>query len=360
MRVSAETSTARTLQAVREVRAHMTATFPLVDHVAVHRILAAHDIRKYPDALMLVQPAGIEVTRSAFWRRQPAQPSPPPRKPRALPFFSGPYYRLANDDLRGLDIPMVLHWQIHGRLEGRSPHPFIDVGWLSDQLPGALPGEVVDVYLTDRTQWLLSPSPYVETEAFMLSGRWDGATHPLLQIIRDFPVDPWLRGRVAVIDLAEADDELQLAATVLTSRNPGLARLSPFSVFGPADGQVPDAGPGRFRVVPGFALGSDQRLLATAGNQVLSGDGTAVRLSDRVVVLDTRDVVVCDRLVFVTSPLEKLAVEQLATGPVDGLLVAPYDAAQQEAFDRAGVAVLPHSRQVTVEATSVELVGEAS
>jgi hypothetical protein len=353
---------ARTLEALREVRAHMRRTFPQVDHVEVHRILANRGISRYPDALMLVQPEGIELPkRSAPWRRDPP-PSPPRlRKGRPLPLFSEAYYRLANADLRDLDLSMVLHWQVHGRLEGRSPHPFIDLGWLSAQISDALPGEVVDVYLTDRTRWLATPSPYVETEAFMLSGPWDGVTHPLLQIIRDYPVDPWLRGRLGVIDLAEADDELQMAAGVLTARNPGLAQLSPFSVFEPS--AVPEdlgIGPASFRVVPGFVLAVGDQLIATPGDEVISGDGTAVRLADRVVVLDARDAVVCDTLVFVTSTLDLPALERLARDAVGGTLVAPFDSDQQKVLERLGVATLPHSRQVTVDAGSVELVGRPS
>lgn len=353
-----EPDLAETLQAVREVRAHLRTTFPLVDHVAVHRILSTHGILRYPDALMLVQPRGVVVPKRKGWRRAPQEPSPRPRKGRPLPYFSEAYYRLANADLRHLDLPMILHWQLHGRPEGRSPHPFIDIGWLSDQIPDALPGEVMDVYLTDRTQWLASPSRYVETEAFMLSGPWDGTTHPLLQILRDYPVEPWLRGRLGVIDLAEAADHLQIAAGVLAARNPGLAQLSSFSVFERSDAHgESDLRPGSFRVVPGFLLARDDRVISAPGDDVLSDDGTAVRSDKDVVVLDTRDVVACNKLVFVTSALDEAVLERVARSAAPDMLIAPFDMAQQEHLERVGVGTLRHSRQLTVKAEVVELVG---
>jgi hypothetical protein len=102
------------------------------------------------------------------------------------------------------------------------------------------------------------------------------------------------------------------------------------------------------------------QLIATPGDEVISGDGTAVRLADRVVVLDARDAVVCDTLVFVTSTLDLPALERLARDAVGGTLVAPFDSDQQKVLERLGVATLPHSRQVTVDAGSVELVGRPS
>jgi hypothetical protein len=331
----------------------------MVDHVAVHRILAEHGIHRYPDALMLVQPEDVAVPKGTPWGRKSQQSPTRLRKGRALSYFSEPYYRLANPDLRDLDLSMVLHWQVHGRLEGRPPHPFIDLDWLSTQITDSLPGEVLDVYLTDRTRWLTSPGPYVETEAFVVSGPWDGVTHPFLQIIRDYPVDPWLRGRLGVIDLADADGDLQLAAGVLTARNPGLARLSSFSVF-EAGGEAPrtPVGHGLFRVVPGFVLAADSRLIWTVDDEVLSADGTALRLDGRVVVLDARDSVTCASLVFVTSPLAEATVERLARDATADTLVAPYDAAQQTSLERLGVQTLALGRQLTVDAASVELVGE--
>lgn len=357
-----EHGVSNTLQAIREVRAHLRTTYPRVDHVAVHRILAAHGISRYPDALMLRQPEGLDAPkRSAPWRRRPEQPATRLRKGRPLPYFSEAYYRLANPDLRDLDVSMVLHWQTYGRVEGRSPHPFLDVGWLSTQIPEALPGEAVDLYLTDRTLWLASPSPYVETEAFMLSGRWNPVSHPLLQIIRDHPVEPWVRGRLGVIDLAGADDELQMAAAVLAARKPGLTQLSSFAVLEPAAEREPASlGAATYRVIPGFLLAAGEHLIAAPGSDVLSGDGTAVRLSERMVAVQTRDTLTCDTLVFVTAPLEEAAIERLATDAVGGTLVAPFDVTQQVALERLGVATIPHSRQRTVEAGSVELVGGAS
>lgn len=357
-----EPSLAQVLRAVREVRAHLRQTYPEVDHLAVLRILADHGIRQYPDALMLRQPRGFVVPKRTVWRRRPPPAAPRRKKVRSLRLFSESYYRLANPDLRDLDVPLVLHWQIHGRPRGRSPHPFIDVGWLSSQIPDALPGEVVDVYLTDRTKWIASPSPYVETEAFMSFGPWDGRTHPLLQILRHYPVDPWLRGRLGVIDLADADDDLRLAAGVLTARNPAFASLSSFSVFEPSDASGdPEIGPDVFRVVPGFLLAVGNQAISTPGDEVVSGDGTAIRLIDRrVVVLDTRDRVACDRLVFVTSPLDETAVERLVGSTVPGTSVAPFDAAQQEMLERLGITTLAHSRQMTVDAACVELIGRSS
>jgi hypothetical protein len=360
--VRTEPSLAQTLRAVRGVRAHLRRTYPEFDHAAVHRILEEHDIRRYPDALMMREPKAISASRRSLWgRHRPSQPPPRSRKVRPLRLFSESYYRLANPDLRDSDLPLVLHWQVHGRLEGRSPHPFIDVGWLSSQIPNALPGEVVDVYLTDRTKWIASPSPYVETEAFMSFGPWDGTTHPLLQILRRHSVDPWIRARLGIIDLADADDALRLAAGVLTARNPAFAALSSLSIFEPSTTRGdPEIESETLRVVPGFVLADDSRVISSPSEEVLSGDGTAIRLIDgRVVMLDTRDIVACDRLIFVTSPLDDGAVETLVGRADAGTCVAPFDAAQQEMLECLGITTLAHSRQIAVRTAHVEFVGRS-
>jgi hypothetical protein len=341
---------------VREVRAHLKRRFPAIDHREVGRILASHGLRHYPDALMLVEPAGAMPSRGPFGRRNGKPADAKLRQARPLPYFSEAYYRLANDDVRDLDVPMVLHWQVFGRVKGRSPHPFLNADQLAEQIPDVLPGEVVDAYLTDARRWLLSPSPYLETESFMLAGPWDGRTHPWLQIMRDYRFDPWMRGRLGVIDLADADDELQLAAAVLTARNLRLTRLTGFTVFEP--GAVDDAA-GAFRVVPGFFLGRGHTLLATTGRDVISGDTTAIRLQDRVLVVDVRDTVTCGTLVFITTPLDESALTTLATAHGDDALVAPLDADQGAALERLGVRTLPHARQARVEAEKLEIVGES-
>ncbi len=348
-----EPGVAETQAAVRDVRAHLRRTNPSIDHQAIGRILASHGLRHYPDALMLEEPDGAIPRRQLIPRRR-KRAGQKRQKAEPLPYFSEAFYRLAHDDLRDLEIPMVLHWQIHGRIEGRSPHPFIDIDWLSEQMPDVLPCDVVDLYLTDKTRWLVSPSPYIETESFMLTGPWDGVTHPWLQIMRHHAVDPWMRGVLGVIDLADADDELRMAAIVLTAENPGPSKISGFSVF--SEGGRND-GHGTFTVVPGFFMGRDAATLVSCGNDVLSADATAIRLRDRFVAMDVRNKAQCTTLVFVTSAVAASKLEALATAHGEDSLFAPIDAAQQETLQQLGARTLTPGRQINVEAAAVEILG---
>jgi len=40
---------------------------------------------------------------------------------------------------------------VFGRVEGRTPHPFVDVSWLREAIPDAMPGDELDRYLGDRS-----------------------------------------------------------------------------------------------------------------------------------------------------------------------------------------------------------------
>jgi len=263
-----------------------------------------------------------------------------------------PYYRLAYPDVATAR-NVRRHFERHGKLEGRSPHPFVDVARLAAQMPDVRLAEVFDTYLRDRARWELSPSPYLDVETFMRSGPWNGRTHPLVQILRDRPAEPWVRSRLGMIDLASAEDPRRIAAGLLALRHPGLIRLSRLEFWPATAGAtepVEDLGPGRYRVAAGFLIARGAAQVAAIGSDVVSDDGTLVRTPDGVLGILVADTMTA-RTVHVLRPQSE--VEEILLAEED--LVAPATAGQLERLRAIGHRTLPLGRQYEVDAQRVVL-----
>jgi len=272
-------------------------------------------------------------------------------RPREV-LWLAPYYRLAYPDVATASNARR-HFERHGKLEGRSPHPFVDVARLAVQMPDVRLAEVFDTYLKDRARWELSPSPYLDVEAFMRSGPWNGRMHPLVQILRDRPTEPWVRSRLGVIDLASADDPQRIAAGLLALRHPGLIRLSHLQFWSAARGlaePVGEFGPGRYRVAAGFLIAQGDAEFAEVGSDVVSADGTLVRTPNGVL-----GVVVGDRMKARTLHVlrSESALEDIPLTADD--LVAPATESQVEKLGMAGHRTLPLGRQYEVDVQRVVL-----
>jgi hypothetical protein len=345
----------RTLRVLAQLRDELRRSYPLVDRARLRRVLRKSRLSSWPEAF-LVGRAPTGGALATLYRRLGGSP-----RVASHPLFSADFYRFANPDIAAGNVDPWLHYQVYGRLEGRSPHPFVDLNGLARQLDGEPIGSALDRYLSDRRAWVLSPGPYVDVESFVAEGPWDGRTHPLVQILRDYPTDPWVRLRLGTIDLGSAAGPaaLALAAGLLALRNPGLAATSGLSSW--TRGRPAEVTAGEpLRVVPGFFVGAAGGEVAATGGHILSADATVVRTPELVVALDAGAEHQCERLVFLFAETPPAETDRLlaAAGPDD--LVAPATEGQAEraaARDRRALVV---GRQATVVARSLELAAGSS
>lgn len=229
------------------------------------------------------------------------------RRPLAMhALFDPTYYRIANPDLAATRVPEWLHYQVFGRIEGRSPHPLLSVSTLADQMPGVPVVDVIDEYLRDSQWWSCAPSPYVDTAQFVARGPWDGRTHPFLQIVEQHMNQPWVRTDLLQIDSSSTgstDNRAGVAAAVVLmgigTRRYG---VSTPTMRWPL-GRVPSSTePGLYRMLPGSFLAHEGTVEAFLGApRGRSLDGTAFLLATEAVMRKPAETITVERL-FMLQP----------------------------------------------------------
>src|SRR5690606_32920013 len=99
--------------------------------------------------------------------------------------------------------------------------------------------------------------------------------------------EPWVRSRLQTLDLGSARrSSTSLAVGVLRSRNAALFDISRVHVWTRAVGRAP-AARGTATVIPGFLLAVDGVEQVADSTALLSPDGTAARLDDVVVTIES-------------------------------------------------------------------------
>lgn len=349
----------RDASCLREIRAELTATYPRVRAFNVIRILRRHGLSRFPAGLLLDAPTLAAGPRSALALLLRAGH---PRFARGLqwhPLFSADFYEGVNPDVVAGGANPWLHYQVHGRTEGRSPHPLIDIDYLSAGIPGALRSELVDSYLGTPALWRLDPGPYVECTRFLLSGPWDGSTNPLQQIVRDHLSSPWVHQRLMLVDAQAAGSArgLLVAAAVLLTRHAasGLGALQLWR----APGTVLPSGTADYTVVPGMFVGSGAATLVAQGSAVMSADTTVLRAGDGFASLRSGHAMSVASLVIIDTDLDDAALSALV-GRGGSLALAPHSLDQHAALQRIaggqGVRILQPGLQVHVTADELEVV----
>ncbi len=340
----------RDTEALADLRARLTRDFPVFDVGAARHILRRHGLAKPPAGLLLDRLPGRGAAHSV-------------RHTGAHPLFSPGYYLAAHPDIATAGAPAWLHYQVFGRAEGRSPHPFIDVAWLRDALPDAPFGGEVDRYLSDRSAWFIEPGPYTEAARFALSGQWSGDEAPLAEIVRAHPREPWVHERLMVVDLSGEAATARLAAfaTVLGAAPTGV-RTPSLAVWTTADeGDLADpAGP--YLVVPGFFAGAGNRRLWWAGDTAISPDRTAAATADEVVTVASGSRVTGSVLVLFTSYEGRTDLDATVRDAVPRTVFAPSSRAVEVSLrqlrrdlGRPDLTVLTHGTQTTVEAERLDV-----
>jgi hypothetical protein len=272
------------------------------------------------------------------------------------PLFSEPFYLVSNPDLADLGISPWLHYQVFGRVEGRTPHPLIDIGRLAVSMPGVRRSELVDEYFADPTRWLIDPSSYVDTQAFALTGPWNGATHPLKEIVSLHATGPWIHSRLMVVDSADdsASRSRLIAAGALLVLAGGSSRVATMKAWSSSfSGR--EFGAGSYTVIPGYFLGTGSTEIASDAVGTLSPDSSMIRHATGFVNIVRGPQSTADTLIYVEGELRREELQGIVRRSSGTTAVAPGTAAQEMAlnalcaeYGMTGITVLEHGVQVHV------------
>lgn len=149
---------------VSEIREMCRSSFPNAPIAEIVQALAESGARRFPPELML--PGELHNNRTTFLidsvteyiDRQMTDSC-------RLIMFSPDFYKLANPDVAGIPVSPWLHYQVFGRMEGRSPHPLISIPRLAYHYPEVTVEMLVDTYLRDSANVSVQASNYVDMSA---------------------------------------------------------------------------------------------------------------------------------------------------------------------------------------------------
>ncbi len=282
------------------------------------------------------------------------------REIRWHPLFSAEYYDAVNPDIAAAGVSPWLHYHVHGRAEGRSPHPLIDSEFLAVSVSEVLRSEVIDRYLTSPRLWVFDTSPYVDCQKFVLSGNWDGVSNPLTQIVTHYLDSQWVRKRLMLVDSPSpsAARARMIGSTVLLTRNHPGSQFAPISIWAPRSGAIQPSGEktaAEYTVVPGFFLGSRGKEVASHDGVRISPDSTVIRLVTEFLSVGSGRSVSSENLVYLTGPCVRGYLSEIVDSMDGPTFISPDSAAQAlalaqvlETRDAPHIEVLPYGVQVKV------------
>jgi len=312
--------------ALRELRDLLAASYPAIPVRALVRAARRRGLTSFPPGLLV---AGSLSDRSAAGPSARLSAAARRRNDGSLhPLFSAEYYATANADVGASGVSPWLHYQVFGRVEGRSPHPLVDVTHLSASLPGIRVPDAVDEYLARRELWVIDPGPYVDCLRFTLFGGWDPAQHPLQQIVSTQLRSHWVHQRLMLVDASSNDGAAARLAGVgyLLARNTNAGRFARVTTWSRDASPAPDRGD--YTVVPGFFLGVQGSELWADQHGVASQDSTVVRALAETISVENGQRITADQLVYVTAHLDREQLDSLV-GSMESGVIAPHNRAQE-------------------------------
>lgn len=350
------------LACAREIRAELAAAYPRVRVSRIRKLVRKFGLKTLP-AGMLLQNSRLA---GSLFRMFLAQFPGGTRAVKWHPLFDESSYRLLNPDVAAIRVSPWLHFQVFGRAEGRSPHPFIDVDFLSASMPSVLRGEVIDHYLSLPEFWMLDPSPYVDVQAFLLSGRWDGRTHPLTQIVAQGLSSQWVHHRLMLIDNAGDVDggSRVLAAATLLAREGSPSRLLQLKTWRVAEtATTAPLGEREYTVVPGFFLGYDDVVLSHARAAALSPDGSMINMGADIVSVNIGSHIAASEFLVLDGALSRRELSEVLDAASHDTIISPSSGWQQQAVEEIirarslkKIRVLPIGVQVRVTTSRMSII----
>ena len=346
---------------VQKVRQELADGFPRVDAGLIARIVRRAGRTRLPEALLVEGSIDDASPEGALARIQAASDPVRGRERDPHVLFSNQFYDFAHPAVRAAGIAPWLHFQVFGVTEGRSPSFLLDIDYLLQAIPDVPRSSVVDSYLTDPALWFASPSPYVNTERFVLSGEWDHRQHPLKQIITTNT--HWLQSRLMLVDSAwgsDAQARLNGAGYLLSALGPvsEVSGLHAWTTSGVSLKPRESAFVGT--VVPGFMVADDEGEAFALSDHGQSHDHTVVRLPHEHLALRSGKVLTMDRLVVLGGDLDSAQLADVLERAPGGTALAPFSRDQEivlrAAAPSVAVVVLPWGVQARVRAGSLAVV----
>jgi hypothetical protein len=197
--------------------------------------------------------------------------------------FSREYYLAAHPDVASAGLDAWHHFSNHGFLEGKSPSPYIDPSYMADLVGVPLRDVFLEAF-SNKEHWATNTSPYVDIQNFVISGPWDGYSHPLLQIVEEFHTNsPWIRFSTAFSDLPSLPEKAQriLAVSLLShmnSKNFKFSQVKDMLHMEYATSNFDFESEEEVDCIPGFHVAAKgQSYSLDTENAVLSPDKTAIR-----------------------------------------------------------------------------------
>ncbi len=360
-------STTASARCVDAVRSYLARSYPHADPKRILGIIAMHGVDRIPLELLIGGQQDDPSSAGAEESLGRALTSRRGRYGDPHPLFSSAFYEWNNPDVAASGVAPWLHYQVFGHREARSPHPLFDPAYMSQWLGEASSRTVVDEYLRTPEYWSIVTSPYLDSQRFLLEAESNVEIPPPLRILSEAHPEAWLSFKLMLIDAASPDATIArfTGAVFLVSRHPDLPwrRLATWSYStGPSAGE---ADGGRFTVVPGYLLASEETVISQIGGEAASPDLTIVRLETEYLGLSGLSWEHVDRLVFVRSDLGRSRAEQLIGHETRTVAVAPRSAAQGRALSSlvsrlglANVLVLPYGLQINIESEKLVVVDD--
>lgn len=320
---------------VQAVRASIAASFPSIDIDEVLAITRSFELCRLPDSLLVAgevddtSAAGLRSNLTAAAETEVRSGSDP------HPLFSRSYYDFRYPSVAAEGLSAWAHYHRWGVPDALSPHFLIDVDYLAQSLPGVRRNQLIDQYLDHPRWWFVGPGPYVEMERFILSGGWDGTTHPLAQIVTNRR--EWLLPRLMLVDSAWGSTQVSKmngAAFLLASSSPASV-VAPLAAWeeDPSESEShSDKADIHITVVPGFVVCADQRVLRILVDDAISADRSMIRIPGGAMSLVVGPQVTTSLLVVMAGPGARADLEAVVDRcPADGV-IAPFDTGQEYAL----------------------------
>lgn len=352
---------ANELECLREIRLEMNASYPRIRVLRIARILRKFRVKRLPAGLLIDKASTSAGLLTLFKAQIPRLV----RKTEWHPLFDPGAYLALYPDVAASRATPWLHYQVFGRVEARTPHPFIDVKLLSASMVGVPIGEVVDRYLTLPEMWTVDSSNYVDCQRFLLSGHWDGRSHPLVQLTTTQLQGPWIHHRLMLTDTTVDDLTAArgIAVATLLAKAGGAHQMCEIKLWREDLDESRDGlGAGLYTVIPGFFLGKNDSALAANPTQMLSDDASIIRLSGEFIGRVVGPVRKIQQLVYLRGSLSRESLRELLSGSPGSTVIAPASSQQQLAaqlliedlgFSTAHVLEVGSQTRVQVDTVSI-------
>lgn len=363
----------RKMDCLRRLRRELSESYPQVRVDALFAVLADCELTDFPEGFLLNARANDASESGARTLLSQAADGNMARRIAWHPLFSSQFYDGANPDVAAAGVSPWLHYQVHGRAEGRSPHPLIDGNHLAVSLPGVPRSEVIDEYLTSPKLWVFDPSPYVDCQKFILYGNWDGISNPLIQIVASQLVSGWVSRRLMIVDAASesAARARMLASSLLLTINEPRSRLASVKYWHHLEDSTgtdtETAFATEYTVVPGYFVGAGDREIYSSPFVTMSPDSSVIRLPTEFASIAAGPLLTTTSLICITHLLTHEELTTVVSGATGPTIIAAHSAAQTEAlksllrgFPEYDVTILDFGVQARVGCNAISFVSHST